>query len=74
MEQIAFADKILLNKIDLLKSDDDKASLVKKIRSINARAAIIESQHSAVDIDSILGIICVQPGCGVGAGRRVSRY
>ena len=56
VEQIAFADKILLNKIDLLKSDDDKASLVKKIRSINARAAIIESQHSAVDIDSILGI------------------
>ena len=38
VEQIAFADKILLNKTDLLKSDDDKASLVKKIRSINARA------------------------------------
>ena len=62
VEQIAFADKILLNKIDLLKSDDDKASLVKKIRSINARAAIIESQHSAVDIDYPWNQ-SAQPGC-----------
>ena len=74
VEQIALADKILLNKTDLLKSDDDKASLVKKIRSINARAAIIESQNSAVDVNSILVIKRVQPGRDVGAGRRVPRY
>ena len=55
VEQIAFADKILLNKIDLVK-DDEKQALVTKIRSINSRAAIIESHKSAVDVSEILGI------------------
>ena len=55
VEQIAFADKILMNKIDLVK-DDEKQALVTKIRSINSRAAIIESHKSAVDVSEILGI------------------
>ena len=54
-EQIAFADKILMNKIDLVK-EDEKQALITKIRSINSRAAIIESHKSAVDVSEILGI------------------
>ena len=55
VEQIAFADKILMNKIDLVK-EDEKQALITKIRSINSRAAIIESHKSAVDVSEILGI------------------
>ena len=50
-----FADKILMNKIDLVK-EDEKQALITKIRSINSRAAIIESHKSAVDVSEILGI------------------
>ena len=55
VEQVAFADKILLNKIDLV-SDEEKAAVVEKIRSINKFADIIETRQSAVDLDRILGI------------------
>ena len=55
MEQIAFADKILLNKIDLV-TDEEKATLVAKIKTINSRAKIIESEQSKVDMDEIIGI------------------
>ena len=72
VEQIAFADKILLNKIDLLKSDDDKASLVKKIdqrQGRHHRISTLRGGHRFYPWNQ-----SVQPGCDVGAGRRVSRY
>ena len=55
VEQIAFADKILLNKTDLV-SEDEKAALVTKIKAINSRAKIIESVQSKVDMNEIIGI------------------
>ena len=55
VEQVAFADKILLNKIDLV-TDDEKAALVAKIKSINSRAKIIETQQSVVDVSEIVGV------------------
>lgn len=55
VEQIAFADRILLNKIDLV-DDAEKDALIVKIRKINAKAKIIESQQSKVPLDDILGI------------------
>jgi G3E family GTPase len=55
MEQLAFADRILLNKVDLV-SFDDLAEVERRIRSINATAEIIPTQMSAVDLDRILGV------------------
>ena len=55
VEQIAFADRILLNKIDLV-TDDEVATLTAKIKTINSRAKIIPSEQSKVDVDEILGI------------------
>lgn len=52
-EQIAFADRILLNKIDLV-GPGDLDRLEKKIRSMNRMAEIIRSQNSVVDISRIL--------------------
>jgi G3E family GTPase len=55
LEQIAFADRILLNKIDLI-SPDELDRLEKRIRQMNAIAKIYRTQNSEVDLDSILGV------------------
>lgn len=48
-EQIALADLVILNKLDLL-SDEDKERVRKRITSLNARAPILEAVQSAVPI------------------------
>eukprot|EP01023_Acetabularia_acetabulum_P000828 TRINITY_DN1031_c0_g1_i3.p1 TRINITY_DN1031_c0_g1~~TRINITY_DN1031_c0_g1_i3.p1 ORF type:complete len:420 (-),score=85.09 TRINITY_DN1031_c0_g1_i3:210-1439(-) len=55
IEQVAFADKILLNKTDLV-GDDEKKELISRLKGINAGAQIIECQFSKVDLDKLLGI------------------
>jgi len=55
VEQVAFADRILLNKIDLV-TETEKAAVIKKIRAINNIAEVIETQQSSVDLNRILGI------------------
>jgi len=54
-EQIAFADVILINKIDLISSEEFE-DLSKKIRSLNAIAKIKPTQNCNVDINFVLGI------------------
>lgn len=53
--QIAFADKILLNKIDLV-SSEEKDVVISRIRGINKTVQIIECQQSRADLDQILGV------------------
>ena len=55
VEQVAFADKILLNKIDLV-CDEEKRSVMEKIRAINNFADVLETQQSEVDLGKILGV------------------
>ncbi|MGF1535804.1 MAG: CobW family GTP-binding protein [Elainellaceae cyanobacterium] len=54
-EQIAFADVILLNKIDLV-SEEDLAELERRILDMNAMVKIYRTQNSALPIESILGV------------------
>ncbi|WP_119067483.1 CobW family GTP-binding protein [Rubrobacter indicoceani] len=54
-EQIAFADVILLNKIDLV-SEEDLNRLEARIKSMNAAAEIHRTQDARVAMDSILGV------------------
>jgi G3E family GTPase len=54
-EQIAFADVIALNKIDLVSAADLDA-LEQKIRAMNAIAKIYRTQDSALAIDAVLGL------------------
>ncbi len=53
-EQVAFADIVLLNKIDLV-SDDDQRLVEQRIRSLNPLARIHRSRHCAVPIGDLLG-------------------
>jgi len=55
VEQVAFADRILLNKIDLV-TDDEKKEVIKELRKINEFVEVIETKYSEVDVKSVLGI------------------
>ncbi|KAJ8613015.1 hypothetical protein CTAYLR_004066 [Chrysophaeum taylorii] len=55
VEQVAFADRIILNKIDLV-SETDLERVESRLRSINAFAPIARSQRSRVSVDQVLGI------------------
>ena len=54
-EQIAFADAILLNKIDLV-STDELDQLEERIHAMNSNAAIHRTRDSVVNLDSVLNI------------------
>jgi G3E family GTPase len=54
VEQIAFADQIVLNKTDLV-SEDDLRHVEARIRRINPLAPIHRAQRSNVPLDTILG-------------------
>ncbi len=54
-EQLAFADVVLVNKTDLV-DDADLTRLERRIRSMNATAAIHRTRDAAVDLDAILDL------------------
>lgn len=54
-EQIAFADRILINKTDLV-TPAELDELERKIRSMNAIAKIYRTQNAIVGMDNILGV------------------
>merc|ERR1712137_680950 len=56
VEQIAFADRILLNKCDLVADEKELDEVEKRIRSINESVAIKRTTNSEVDMNFILGI------------------
>uniref|UniRef100_A0A7S1G1M6 CobW C-terminal domain-containing protein n=1 Tax=Corethron hystrix TaxID=216773 RepID=A0A7S1G1M6_9STRA len=54
-EQIGFADKILLNKVDLV-TDAERRMVMERVREINRFAQIFETEHAVVDATAVLGI------------------
>jgi G3E family GTPase/WD40 repeat protein len=54
-EQIAFADVILLNKIDLV-PPQELERLEARIRGMNAAARIVRTENAAVDMDHVLHV------------------
>ncbi|MFM0645924.1 GTP-binding protein [Paraburkholderia bryophila] len=55
VDQIVCADRIVINKVDLV-GPDDIASLTQRIRGLNATAEIVESSYAQIDLDRILGV------------------
>ncbi|EFJ50805.1 hypothetical protein VOLCADRAFT_88693 [Volvox carteri f. nagariensis] len=55
VEQLAFADKVLLNKADLV-SAEEKQEVVKRIKAINSSADIIETVQGNAPLERILEI------------------
>ncbi|KAL9350903.1 hypothetical protein Peur_058158 [Populus x canadensis] len=55
VEQIAYADRVIVNKTDLV-GEQEIASLVQRIRNINRMANLKRTQYGKVDLDYVLGI------------------
>ncbi|MEM7536960.1 MAG: GTP-binding protein, partial [Chloroflexota bacterium] len=53
--QIAFADVILLNKCDLV-STEELAALESRIRTMNAAAKVYRTENALIDMDSVLNV------------------
>jgi G3E family GTPase len=60
-EQVAFADLLVLNKIDLVPESDVDA-LERRIRSMNAMARILRSHKANVPLAKVLDILEPKPG------------
>jgi G3E family GTPase len=54
-EQIAFADVIVLNKLDLVDTGT-LAAVERRVRAMNAMARLVRSAHAAVSMETILGV------------------
>ena len=52
VEQVAFADRLLLNKVDLV-TEDELTRVEKRLKSINSNAPIMRCQQSNVSVDSV---------------------
>ncbi|KAJ4851655.1 hypothetical protein Tsubulata_014478 [Turnera subulata] len=55
VEQIAYADRVIVNKTDLV-GEQEIASLVQRIKKINNMANMKRTQYGKVDLDYVLGI------------------
>ena len=55
LEQLAFADRIVLNKIDLA-NENELVEVESRIHEVNPLAPIIRTQHGKVNLDAILDV------------------
>uniref|UniRef100_A0A0K6S703 CobW/HypB/UreG nucleotide-binding domain-containing protein n=1 Tax=Chromera velia CCMP2878 TaxID=1169474 RepID=A0A0K6S703_9ALVE len=55
-EQIAFADRLLLNKIDLVPEEEELLKIEKRIKEVNSHCDIIRCQNSKVPMDKLLNL------------------
>ena len=55
VEQIAFADVVLLNKIDLV-TEEEKNLVISKIKAFNSGCKVYETLNSQIDVDKILNL------------------
>ncbi|MCU0271090.1 MAG: GTP-binding protein [Acidimicrobiales bacterium] len=55
VEQVAFADRIVMNKVDLV-TDREADDLETRLRSVNALAVVHRTAYGKVDLDAILNV------------------
>jgi len=55
-EQLAFADIVLLNKIDLVPEEAELQKIEARIRKINPQCPIMRTKHSQVDWKKLIGV------------------
>jgi len=56
VEQVAFADRILLNKTDIVSEEDKLKAIERRLRAHNSDAEIIRTKNSKVDPKRLIGI------------------
>ncbi|MFA1609813.1 GTP-binding protein [Halobellus rubicundus] len=61
VEQVEFADVVLLNKTDLV-TDDELAHVEEVVRTLRPDARIHPTTYSEIDVDEVLGLGVFEPG------------
>ena len=61
VSQVAFADRILLNKVDLV-TPAEKRTILEELHSINSFARVVECEQSAVPLDQIVNVSAFTTG------------
>mmetsp|Transcript_16726 Transcript_16726/g.23600 ORF Transcript_16726/g.23600 Transcript_16726/m.23600 type:complete len:411 (+) Transcript_16726:88-1320(+) len=56
VEQVVFADKIILNKTDLAKDEDELTMIEGRLRKLNPQAPILRCEYSKISPNELLGI------------------
>lgn len=56
VEQVAFADRLIINKCDLVPEEAELAKLEKRLKEINGFAPILRSTQSKVSVEQVLNI------------------
>ncbi len=56
VEQLAFADRVVLNKVDLADSEAALGDVERRVREINPHVPIVRTSHGKVDLGSILDV------------------
>jgi len=56
VEQVAFADRILLNKVDLVPNVEDLDAIEARLKGINSQAPIFRCQQSQVDPKNLINL------------------
>ena len=55
-EQVAFADRLVINKIDLVPDEKDLVRVEARLRAINSFAPIVRTERSEVNVDNVLNL------------------
>ena len=55
VDQIAFADRLVITKADLV-GEAALAEVVRRVREVNSVAEIVRAEHGKVDLDRVLGV------------------
>jgi len=56
VEQVAFADKVLLNKIDLVPDDNELKKIEEELKKLNPAAPVVRTQQSKISPKELLNI------------------
>ena len=56
VEQVAFADRLIMNKCDLVPNEADQAAVEARLRAINKFAPIVRTTKSEVSVENVLNL------------------
>ena len=56
VEQVAFADRLIINKLDLVPEEADLQRIEKRLRAVNTFAPILRTERSKVDVNAVLDL------------------
>ncbi|RHY23539.1 hypothetical protein DYB32_009150 [Aphanomyces invadans] len=54
IDQVEFANVIIVNKMDLVQSATDRAAVLRLVRTLNPTAKVVETTHCVIDLEDVV--------------------